>query len=602
VSMPSQVGRYKILGELGRGAMGVVYRGVDPALDRPVAIKLIAARTAHVPVAAEELEARFMREARVSARINHPGVVMVHDAGREGESLYLVMELIDGESLAARIHRAGFPSPTEALEIVAQTAEALAAAHAIGVIHRDVKPGNIMITKDGRVKVADFGVAKAIGEETNLTRTGTVVGSPAYMAPEQVRGEELDGRSDLFSLGVVLYELLLHRKPFPSDTVTTLIYQILHSDPLADPEISKNLGPGIADMLRCVLAKTPDGRFHDGKAMAMAARSLVAQLGGRVDVGATAPTAMLRTPPVGLGGVPQVEASRVGRTAAGATRTGTARAGAQPATPTTKTPVTPTIAAPMPPPPARPAERPPSSSSLGRILGVLGVGLLLFVAALALPKLLRRAPAAAIEPTPTQAPAPEVGATEPVPTAALVAAVATPIPTPFPIATAVVMEYATPVPTFTPAPAPTQAYWFQPAPTATPTSAPAVIAPSFPPVTAPPLVPTPVVPTPAPITPAVVATFECSEGAEFNVSPEDAIVSINGKEIGKADDWDGMGGGQTFKFPQPGTYYVQLSLKGYQTALVRIVVKKDAKEKIADVDTELVEEDEKPKEKKDKKG
>ena len=215
MTLPATIGRYRVTGELGRGAMGVVYRGVDPSLDRPVAIKVIATRVGAVSASSEELEARFLREARVAARINHPGVVTVYDAGREGDSLYLVMELIEGESLAERLSRGDYPTQTEALGLVARVAEALASPHNLGIIHRDVKPANIMLTKDGGVKVADFGVAKAVGEETNLTRTGIVVGSPAYMAPEQVRGQELDGRTDLFSLGVVLYELLLRRKPFP---------------------------------------------------------------------------------------------------------------------------------------------------------------------------------------------------------------------------------------------------------------------------------------------------------------------------------------------------------------------------------------------------
>ena len=159
MTLPASIGRYTITGELGRGAMGVVYRAMDPALERPIAIKVIAARTNLVPLSGEELEARFLREARVAARINHPGVVTVHDAGREGNSLYLVMELVEGESLSERLARRRFPSAPEALEVVAQAADALGAAHALGVVHRDVKPGNIMLTRGGRVKVADFGVA-----------------------------------------------------------------------------------------------------------------------------------------------------------------------------------------------------------------------------------------------------------------------------------------------------------------------------------------------------------------------------------------------------------------------------------------------------------
>src|SRR5690606_7156924 len=146
----------------------------------------------------EEIAARFEREARVAARLTHPNVVGVYDAGSEGDSLFLVMELVEGETLAHRLASGRFPSPAEAFEIAAQAADALATAHASGVIHRDIKPANLLLGRDGRVKVSDFGVAKAVGERTELTRTGMMVGSPAYMAPEQVKGMPLDGRSDLF--------------------------------------------------------------------------------------------------------------------------------------------------------------------------------------------------------------------------------------------------------------------------------------------------------------------------------------------------------------------------------------------------------------------
>jgi eukaryotic-like serine/threonine-protein kinase len=297
VTPPATVGRYAVQGELGRGAMGVVFRALDPALDRAVAVKVIAARAGELARVDPDLEARFLREARVAARISHPNVVTVFDAGREGSSLYLVMELIEGESLAARLLRGEFPTAAQALELTAQVADALGAAHALGVVHRDIKPGNIMVTRSGRVKVADFGVAKAIGEETDLTRSGTVVGSPAYMAPEQVRGQTLDGRADLFSLGVVLYELLMRRKPFPADTVTTLIYQILHEDPLADPAVSSALGGEVAGFLRRCLEKLPQRRIGDAASFAAEARALEA-VAASADAVTTGPTAAIPKAPV----------------------------------------------------------------------------------------------------------------------------------------------------------------------------------------------------------------------------------------------------------------------------------------------------------------
>jgi serine/threonine-protein kinase len=483
--------------------MGVVYRAVDPALERPVAIKVIAARPGAVPLSVEELEARFLREARVAARISHPGVVTVHDAGREGNSLYLVMELVDGESLSERLARRRFPSAPEALEIVAQVADALGAAHSLGVVHRDIKPSNIMMTQGGRVKVADFGVAKAMGEQTDLTRTGTVIGSPAYMAPEQVRGEVLDGRADLFSLGVVLYELLLRRKPFPADTVTTLIYQILHDDPLADPQISRALGGDAAAFLRRCLAKTVDARVPDAAAFAAEARALAARLPvSSVEI--TGPT--MRIPVVSPAVLPAVGA---------------------------------------PPPPAR-----PTGSRLGVVMIAAGVALFAVAAVLAVRHLTRRAPAG-----------PGVDAGRPVHAAA---------------ASSVTKANEGVEPT--------------PRPTVTrhrivaPTRAPAVATP--PAVVAPP----PVVLEPQerpPTVPPVIAVFYCQRGAEFNVSPEEAIVTVGGEEIGKADDWDGKGGGKTYVFARPGKHYVKLALPGFRTTWIEIIVAPTAEDEIADVDTKL---------------
>jgi hypothetical protein len=510
VSLPASIGRYTITGELGRGAMGVVYRAVDPALDRPVAIKVIAARSSVVPLSGEELEARFLREARVAARISHPGVVTVHDAGREGNSLYLVMELVDGESLSDQLARRRFPSAPEALEIVAQVADALGAAHALGVVHRDVKPGNIMLTRTRRVKVADFGVAKAIGEQTDLTRTGTVIGSPAYMAPEQVRGEALDGRADLFSLGVVLYELLLRRKPFPADTVTTLIYQILHDDPLADPQISRALGEDAAAFLRRCLAKPVETRVPDAATFSAEARALAARLPvSSIEI--TGPTMKIPVSPPGA-----------------------------------------VLPPPAPPVAVAPKTAPPARSPLGSVMIGVGVLLLALAAVLAVRHIGRRVPAG---------PGPEPGPPTGVPTRAA----------------APTVVVATP-----PRPTPTRRR---------------VLAPTVPPITASlpagssrvVLEPSPVPPTPEATTPPVVAVFYCQSGAEFNVSPEETIVTVDGKELGKADDWDGKGGGQTYFFSRPGKHYVKLALAGYRTTWIEIIVAPTAGDEIADVDTRLPE-------------
>ena len=527
MTIPSSVGRYRVTAELGRGAMGVVYRGTDPALDRTVAIKVIRAGVADSSVPPEEVEARFLREAKVAARINHPNVVTIFDAGREGHALFMVMELVDGESLAARIARGAFPTTAEALEFVARVAEALAAAHAMGVVHRDIKPANIMLTRESGVKVTDFGVAKAIGEGTDLTRTGTVVGSPAYMAPEQVRGEKVDGRSDLFSLGVVLYELLMRRKPFPAETVTTLIYQILNDDPFRDAASTSSLGPELTGFLRSCLAKDPSQRIADGTAFATQARGLIAALAPPV-VEATGPTRILTTP--------VAEASRLAAAAATAP-----------------------VQAPKPAAPAaagaKPARRLPVMP-----LVVLGIGLLLIViVALFLGRSKPLQPAGEVLGGGSEAPS-----ATPLPGGEAALAVTTPGPTAAPY-----LEAATPVPGTVSTPPPDVTPGALLADLSQPTPIELTVEPTAP--------------------PHVVATFKCSKGAEFNVSPEDAKVTIDGHTIGKADDWDGVGGGKTYEFSGPGTYYVKLTLKGYKTTWVKIIVDPDAGDEIADVDTSLEE-------------
>ena len=486
MTLPASVGRYTVLGELGRGAMGVVFRALDPALDRAVAVKVIAARSAEPARASAELEARFLREARVAARISHPNVVTVYDAGREGGSLYLVMELVTGESLGARLLRGEFPSAPEALEMAAQVADALGAAHALGVVHRDIKPGNIMVTESGRVKVADFGVAKAVGEETDLTRTGTVVGSPAYMAPEQVRGEALDGRADLFSLGVVLYELLMRRKPFPADTVTTLIYQILHEDPLADPAVSSALGESVAPFLRRCLEKVPGKRIPDAASFAAGARAVAGNL-ALADPATTAPTAAISTGPI-----------RARRRAPALLPTVLLVAGALAAWGV----IALRHAGERTAPPASPAATP---SALATVPPVR-------IAAAPATTPTRSAPS----PRPTRPPAPpkQFAATEPE--------------------------------------AP-------PAPTAT------VV------VTAPP----------------IVAIFYSQRGAEFNVTPPQALVTVDGTAVGQADNGDHSRPDRKYLFSHPGRHVVRLSSPGFRTIWIVVVVDPKAGDEIADIDTRL---------------
>jgi hypothetical protein len=264
------LGRYRIVRELGRGAMGRVFLAHDDTIDRPVALKtmqVIASLPQGERAAARE---RFAREARAAGRLSHPGIVTIFDVGESEGVPYLAMEYLEGDTLDA------FTAPDtrlpveEAVQLVALAAEALHVAHAAGVVHRDIKPGNLLRTGRGKVKVLDFGLAK--NPVSAMTQDGTLLGTPSYMAPEQVRGGTVDGRSDLFSLGVVLYELVTGMKPFPGDSVSTVLYRIVHEEPELKPPALSALPPGLQAFLRRALAKEPGDRFPDGSTFAKALR------------------------------------------------------------------------------------------------------------------------------------------------------------------------------------------------------------------------------------------------------------------------------------------------------------------------------------------
>ncbi len=245
----TQLGRYRIVSELGRGAMGVVYRAEDPLLNRTVAIKTIIMSDDAGERA--EYEARFYQEAKAAGGLNHPNVVTVHDIGREGAIAYMAMELIDGIELREMMKqgRAALPLPL-ALDILAQVAEGLAFAHERGVVHRDVKPGNVMVVRGRHVKIMDFGIAR-IRESDIQTRTGAILGSPKYMSPEQVAGERTDHRSDIFSLGVMLYELATGEPPFTAPQVT----QLMHNIATVTPRNPSVVNPSLPVMLDLIIGK-----------------------------------------------------------------------------------------------------------------------------------------------------------------------------------------------------------------------------------------------------------------------------------------------------------------------------------------------------------
>ncbi|MGE5414211.1 MAG: serine/threonine-protein kinase, partial [Syntrophomonadaceae bacterium] len=261
----SRLGRFQIASVLGQGAMGVVYLAHDPEIGRSVAIKTV--RPESVGESGPDVEARFLREAKLAGRLQHPNIVTIYDVGREGGVCFIAMEHVDGRPLTRLIGSGDALSLSAKIGIVRQVAEALGHAHERGVLHRDVKPGNILVGRDGRVKVTDFGIGKFTEASTsNLTRAGHMIGSPAYMSPEQVKGEKLDGRSDLFSLGVVLYELLTGARPFPGESITTLVYQILHTEPRDPLEWNSRLPVATRAVIARLLAKSPGDRPPDARA------------------------------------------------------------------------------------------------------------------------------------------------------------------------------------------------------------------------------------------------------------------------------------------------------------------------------------------------
>ena len=239
-----KAGRYEILGELGRGAMGVVYRATDPVIGRTVAVKTIRLSEEGTGLSRPELLARFQTEARAAGLLTHPNIVVVYDAGEENGLFYITMELIEGKSLQALLDSGhSFPVP-RVLRIMEQTCSALQFAHERSIVHRDIKPANLMLTADDTVKVTDFGTAKILQFGT-VQQTTHVMGTPSYMSPEQVKGRAVDGRSDIFSLGVMLYEMITGEKPFPGQSITTVIYKIVNEEPVPPRHVNPAIHPGI---------------------------------------------------------------------------------------------------------------------------------------------------------------------------------------------------------------------------------------------------------------------------------------------------------------------------------------------------------------------
>lgn len=275
--LPEKIGRYRPVGILGRGSMGRVYLAHDPNTDRRVALKVASSTDELESDATAQARDRFLTEARAAGRLAHPGIVPVYDADVDAATgyPYLAMEWIDGPTLSQVIKERG-PLPwRQAVAVAAEVAEALDHAHARGIVHRDVKPGNVMIDPSGRARVTDFGIAR-IGDESR-TRPGEVLGTPNYMSPEQLRGEKVDGRSDLFSLGSVLYQALTGRPPFAAEHVGAVTHAVAHTDPEPPSGRVEGVPRGVDRVIARALAKDRERRFATGLEMADALRALLGE-------------------------------------------------------------------------------------------------------------------------------------------------------------------------------------------------------------------------------------------------------------------------------------------------------------------------------------
>jgi serine/threonine protein kinase len=381
-SEPSEIaGRYQVVQKLGAGAFGTVYKARDKILGRMVAIKTIRLEgLAASGTSLEQLVDRFKREAQVSAQLKHPNIVTIYDVGEVEGTSYLAMEFIDGIGLDRAIAGAGRLTTERAAGLGAQVADALDFAHRHNVVHRDIKPANIMIEGGDRVKVTDFGIAKVTDSAEHLTQTGSLLGTPSYMSPEQARGSELDGRSDLFAVGCILYEMLTGKKAFRGDSITGLIFKIITEDPpplrAEDPDIPEEM---VRIISKC-LAKQADQRYQAGRELAddllALSRPGSSPTLRQTDV-ATAPGSWpTRTaPPPTIASAPTVAGAAPTRQIAPAPAVGKAVPPAPlPAAPRTTPPRT--APATITPAPAAPAK-----SKTGVIVGAVAAGLLVMAGA-----------------------------------------------------------------------------------------------------------------------------------------------------------------------------------------------------------------------------
>jgi serine/threonine-protein kinase len=290
----TKAGRYQIVAELGRGSMGVVYQGFDPIIGRTVAIKTMLTEGLS-PQEFQEYKARFQREAQAAGILAHPNIITVYDFGEDGGILYLAMEFLEGKSLEKVVQEQNVLPIETVIPIYDQVCSALDHAHRNKIVHRDIKPANIMLLQNGLVKLTDFGIAKIMS--LGMTQAGQILGTPNYMSPEQVKGRQVDGRSDIFSLGVILYELVTGEKPFGGQNITTVIYKIINENPIPPRELDGTIHAGLNYVISKVLAKNPDERYQTCRELAEDLRNYK-NLGG-----AASPqgTVVLRTAPTAVG-------------------------------------------------------------------------------------------------------------------------------------------------------------------------------------------------------------------------------------------------------------------------------------------------------------
>jgi predicted Ser/Thr protein kinase len=261
----TKAGRYEVVRELGRGSMGVVYQGYDPVIGRTVAIKTMLTEGL-TSQEFQEFRARFQREARAAGVLSHPNIVNVFDYGEDSGILYLIMEYLEGKSLEKLVEGQNILPIETIIPIYDQVCSALDHAHQHSIVHRDIKPANIMILDNGLVKVTDFGIAKMMS--MGMTQAGQVLGTPNYMSPEQVKGRQIDGRSDIFSLGIILYDLVTGEMPFAGQNITTVIYKIINENPIPPRELDATIHPGLSYVICKALAKSPDERYQTCRELA----------------------------------------------------------------------------------------------------------------------------------------------------------------------------------------------------------------------------------------------------------------------------------------------------------------------------------------------